>query len=230
MPKAAEGYIYILTNPSFPQYVKIGYADDVEKRLEQLNRSECIPFAFRLYAYYKVASRLTDVKLHALIDNLNPNLRSIEDFNGRKRVREFYAMEAHTAYSILETVAELNGLRDNLVLVEPTAREIESEEKATEIRTRKSVVQLPRMDWLLEQGVIRRGDKIHVLNHPDEVATIVDDSNVEYKGETMSLNRFGCMVTGWKAIQSYAMMKLVGAQDTLSAMREKRMREKGLLE
>ena len=27
------GYIYILTNPSFPQYVKIGYADDVEKRL-----------------------------------------------------------------------------------------------------------------------------------------------------------------------------------------------------
>ena len=27
------GYIYILTNPSFPEYVKIGYADNVEKRL-----------------------------------------------------------------------------------------------------------------------------------------------------------------------------------------------------
>ena len=26
-----KGYIYILTNPSFPQYVKIGYADDDEK-------------------------------------------------------------------------------------------------------------------------------------------------------------------------------------------------------
>ena len=26
-----EGVIYILTNPSFPDYVKIGYADDVEK-------------------------------------------------------------------------------------------------------------------------------------------------------------------------------------------------------
>ena len=66
------GYIYILTNPSFPQYVKIGYADDVNKRLEQLNRSECIPFAFRLYAYYKVSSRLTDIKLHNLIDKLLP--------------------------------------------------------------------------------------------------------------------------------------------------------------
>ena len=44
------GVIYILTNPSFPEYVKIGYADDVNKRLSQLNRTECTQFAFRLYA------------------------------------------------------------------------------------------------------------------------------------------------------------------------------------
>lgn len=25
----AQGVIYILTNPSFPDYVKIGYADDI---------------------------------------------------------------------------------------------------------------------------------------------------------------------------------------------------------
>ena len=43
-----KGVIYILTNPSFPQYIKIGYADNVESRLKDLNRSECIPFAFRL--------------------------------------------------------------------------------------------------------------------------------------------------------------------------------------
>ena len=34
------GVIYILTNPSFPEYVKIGYVDDIDKRLQQLNRSE----------------------------------------------------------------------------------------------------------------------------------------------------------------------------------------------
>ena len=45
-----NGVIYILTNPSFPDYVKIGYADDIDKRLKQLNRSECIPYAFRIYA------------------------------------------------------------------------------------------------------------------------------------------------------------------------------------
>lgn len=27
-----QGVIYILTNPSFKEYMKIGYADDVEKR------------------------------------------------------------------------------------------------------------------------------------------------------------------------------------------------------
>ena len=56
-----KGVIYILTNPSFPQYVKIGYADNVESRLKQLNNSECIPFAFRIYATYEVEERLTDL-------------------------------------------------------------------------------------------------------------------------------------------------------------------------
>ena len=53
-----NGVIYILTNPSFPDYVKIGYADDIDQRLKELNRSECIPFAFRVYATYEVPSRL----------------------------------------------------------------------------------------------------------------------------------------------------------------------------
>ena len=165
--KQEGGYIYILTNPSFPQYVKIGYADEVNERLKQLNRSECIPFAFRLYAYYKVPVRLTDVKLHSMIDKLNPNLRAIEDFNGKKRIREFYAMNAHDAYSILETIAEINDLKENLVLVEPTSEEIKKDEEAEEIRTRKSPEKLPRMKWMIEQGLISVGDKICLINHPN---------------------------------------------------------------
>lgn len=51
-----SGYIYVLTNPSFPEYVKIGYADNVDERVAQLNRSECTPFAFRKVAVLHVAS------------------------------------------------------------------------------------------------------------------------------------------------------------------------------
>ena len=95
-----KGVIYILTNPSFPQYVKIGYADNVESRLKQLNNSECIPFAFRIYATYEVEERLTDLKLHALIDQLNPNLRSIDEVDGKKRVREFYVIRNSTSFDL----------------------------------------------------------------------------------------------------------------------------------
>ncbi len=92
-----SGVIYILTNPSFPDCVKIGYADDIGRRLQQLNRSECIPFAFRVYTTYEVGSQLSDTKIHAIIDKLNPNLRSIDNFNGQKRIREFYAMPSEDA-------------------------------------------------------------------------------------------------------------------------------------
>ena len=226
--KQEGGYIYILTNPSFPQYVKIGYADDVNERLKQLNRSECIPFAFRLYAYYKVSVRLTDINLHSMIDRLNPSLRSIEDFNGKKRIREFYAMSAFDAYSILETIAEINGLKKNLVLVEPTSKEIKEEEAAEEIRTRKSPEKLPRMQWMIEQGLISVGDRICVINHPNEVAVILDDSYVEYNGKRIKILEFTKRITGWKAVQIYKVLRIEGKKETLGDLREKRMVELGM--
>ena len=84
------GVIYIFTNPSFPQYVKIGYATDVKQRLDELNRSTAVPFAFRIYATYEVDSALSDKKLHSILDKLNPELRTREEVDGKRRIREFY--------------------------------------------------------------------------------------------------------------------------------------------
>ncbi len=134
METNSQGVIYILTNPSFPDYVKIGYADDINKRLKELNRSECIPFAFRLYAYYEVPRRLTDMKLHELIDMINPDLRAIEEFDGKRRTREFYNMTSEKAYKILQAIAQINGLEDNLHKVKPSEKDLEEEETAEENR------------------------------------------------------------------------------------------------
>ena len=134
MEAKSQGVIYILTNPSFPDYVKIGYADDVNKRLKELNRSECIPFAFRLYAYYEVPQRLTDKKLHELIDMINPDLRAIEEFDGKRRTREFYNMTSEKAYKILQAIAQINGLEENLHKVKPSEKDLEEEETAEENR------------------------------------------------------------------------------------------------
>ena len=129
-----KGVIYVLTNPSFPKYVKIGYSDNVNKRLEELNRSECIPFAFRLYAYYKVENRLSDKKVHELIDGLNPELRSVENINGRERKREFFQMTKEQAYSLFESIAEISGTKERLHLIKATEHEIKEEQEANEIR------------------------------------------------------------------------------------------------
>lgn len=184
-----KGVIYILTNPSFPQYVKIGYADNVESRLKQLNNSECIPFAFRIYATYEVEERLTDLKLHQLIDQLNPNLRSIDNIDGKKRVREFYAMSPEQAYSILETIAILGGQKDRLRLYEPTMEETKNENLAQEIEEEH----IERMSpFTFSKCKIPIGATIIFANQRNANSgakcTVVDDKTVEYCGERMSLS------------------------------------------
>lgn len=54
MSKGYKGVIYILTNPSFSQFVKIGYADDVNQRVKILNNNPGLPYSFRIYATYEV--------------------------------------------------------------------------------------------------------------------------------------------------------------------------------
>lgn len=220
------GAIYILKNPSFPDYIKIGYADDVYSRLKTLNDKSAVPFAFRLYAYYKVNHRLEDKTVHEIIDKLNPTLRAKDNIDGKERKREFFEMSAEDAYDILRCIAKINGLEDNLILVEPTTKEMEDEDEAT---TKRKSTQLPKMDWLIEQGIISIDDEVYLINHPEEVATVVDSKNVEYKGEKMSFNQFGCELTGWKAIQIYAFMKKVGGNKTLAKLREEKMEELGML-
>ena len=90
------GYIYVLTNPSFPAYVKIGYADDVEARLKELNRSECLPFAFRLHCTLEVPKRLAGRDVQALIDKLYPGQQAVETFDGKPRlIRGYIAVEGY---------------------------------------------------------------------------------------------------------------------------------------
>lgn len=130
-----KGVIYVLTNPSFPEYVKIGYADDLEKRLRQLNRSECLPFAFRVYCVYEVGDRLKDKDVHALIDKLNPDLRAIDTFDGKTRTKEFYSMSAEDAFEILQNIARISGTEKCLKRMKPEGHEIMDEKVAEDLRS-----------------------------------------------------------------------------------------------
>ena len=194
-----SGVIYILTNPSFEQYVKIGYADDVDKRLQQLNRSECIPYAFRKYATYEVEARLSDLKLHAMIDRINPNLRTIDNVDGKQRVREFYAMSPETAYTILETIAELSGRTDKLHLFDMTEAEQQQQEMAQEIEEEHVERLSP---FAFSKCNIPVGATITYFNRGNPNSgtecTVVDDKTVEYQGRKLSLSALATELTGGK--------------------------------
>lgn len=193
------GFIYILTNPSFKEYVKIGYADDIQKRLKQLNRSECIPFAFRVYATYEVDSRLSDMKIHSIIDKLNPNLRSIETFEGKERKREFYAMSPEDAFSILEAIAEINGRQDKLKKIEPTQVEQNDEDEAEEIEEEHSERWAP---FRFSFCGIEKGEQVEFCckgnSYTGTTCTVIDDKQVEYNDKKWSLSALASKLTNSK--------------------------------
>lgn len=134
MSENIVGSIYILTNPSFPDYVKIGYSKNVQERINKLNNSEAVPFGFRLYATYDVETQSVDKVLHKIIDKLNADLRSIDTINDKVRVREFYLISSEDAYELLEDIAIISGTKERLHLYKPTKDEVQEEETAEKNR------------------------------------------------------------------------------------------------
>lgn len=215
------GVIYILTNPSFPDYVKIGYAHNIETRLKQLNRSETIPFAFRVYSVYAVESELTDKELHKLIDKLNPDLRTIEKFDGKERVKEFYAMSAEDAYGLLECIAKISGTLDRLQRLTPEGHEILDEQIANEVRET-----VRRGPFRFSACNIPIGSQIEFIEDSSVKATVVDDRRIEYNGETTSVSALAQKLKGFDhAVQgtlwfTYQGEKLTDIRDRVEASKK----------
>lgn len=196
----SKGVIYILTNPSFPQFVKIGYATDVKQRLGELNRSTAVPFAFRVYATYEVDSAFSDKRLHSILDKLNPELRSVEDVDGKRRIREFYAMTPEDAFSILEAIAEINGYRYRLKKWKATETEQHDEALAQKINEQHQERMAP---FTFSKCGIKIGEFIEFCcngnNYSGELCEVVDDKHVKYNGEIWSLTALAKHLTDVKS-------------------------------
>lgn len=191
------GYIYIFTNPSFPQYVKIGYAKDVQKRLDELNRSTAVPFAFRVYATYEVDSDLSDKKIHSILDKLNPELRSVEDIGGKQRKREFYAMTPEDAFDILDAIAEINAYKHRLKKWKATDTEQRDEKMAQEINEQHQERLAP---FTFSKCCIDIGEQIEFCCNGNDnsgvICVVVDDKHVKYNNEIWSLTSLAKQLIG----------------------------------
>lgn len=111
--KEKTGYIYVLTNESFhmDNWIKIGYAEDVDKRVKELSGT-AVPLPYEVYCTYEIP-RIKGVKdhdksVHDLIQSLNPNLRISQN-------REFFEIYPWDAYNMLLAIAKMHGRKDKLV-------------------------------------------------------------------------------------------------------------------
>ena len=114
MPNSNKpGFIYVLTNQSFNKdnWIKIGYSEDVNKRIKELSNSS-VPYPFELFCTYEVSNfggKKSDKLIHDLIGKLNPSLRISPN-------REFFEMLPMDAYEMLSSIAELHNRKDKLKL------------------------------------------------------------------------------------------------------------------
>ena len=161
----AKGYIYIMTNPSLTNMVKIGYAKDVETRRKQLSTT-ALPTEYEVYATYETSGNLEDKKLHKMIDNLNPDLRIAKN-------REFFIMSPEDAYELLESIATISGTAEKLKKVKDTARRVRKKKR-------------PPVNF--EKCNIPMGAKLVYTEDPSIVVTVVSERKVQYGDEITSLS------------------------------------------
>ena len=178
------GYIYILTNPAIKDYVKIGYATDVDQRVKELNSSPGLPFSFRVYATYAVPTSLADTKVHQIIDQLNPDLRAVEVRDGKTRTREFYAMEPEAAFNILKAMAELHGFEDRLKRRDASPDEMAEAEAARKAeRAGKKLA-----PFTFDKAGVPIGAVITYDRDPAITVEVISNKRVLYEGAEYSLS------------------------------------------
>lgn len=181
----AKGFIYIMTNPALKDMVKIGYSTDVEKRRKQLSTT-ALPYDYEVYATYETSGNLEDLKLHTMIDNLNPDLRVAAN-------KEFFVMTPQEAYALLEAIATISGTKDKLKRIK---------------EAKKQVVKRHRINFA--KCGIPVGAELVFTEDPTEKVTVVNDRKVRWNEEETSLSAVAAALKHSKAIQGSAFFTYQG--------------------
>ena len=180
-----QGYVYILTNPSFREdWVKIGKSSrPVDVRSKELDNT-AVPLPFEIYATLKTAKYdKVEKQIHKQIDRLT-------DLRIRQN-REFFNIAPSVALDIMRDIADLLEDAELAVYVEgkPVVSSSKDEDKkinaANEDKKRKKVIPAFKFHMVgLNVGDTIIFDATHL---PVKIAT---DDKIEYEGRLWSLSAF----------------------------------------
>lgn len=166
------GYIYILTNPAFPEYTKVGYTHkDVYQRAKELSRFPGVLFDFEVFGYYQTDAKLSDKIVGRLLEGLMPGLENLCR-------RDFYKVSPMVVFGLLRTVAEFSNTKENLVLVKEGAKEGKR----------------PRFSF--DAAGIPRGSEIEFVDDRKVKAIVKNEHNILYQGKTTSLSKLAQELLG----------------------------------
>ena len=194
------GAIYILINESFPDLIKIGYAEDVEKMIGQLNESAVTPFPFLLYATYEAPSDFAEKGIQRIVDRL---MQGRKDDQVDLQERGFYSIEPEAVYQLLEDMAIIHGRTDQLQKYQETEDMLRTIERGLKNQDDESkpyrIVKAPgtrNKRFRFSMIGLKPGDMIQYKNDQNQSFRILNDREVEFEGKPYSLTALAMKIAG----------------------------------
>lgn len=180
-----QGYVYILTNPSFREdWVKIGKSSrPVDVRSKELDNT-AVPLPFEIYATLKTSKYdKVEKQIHKQIDRLT-------DLRIRQN-REFFNIAPSVALDIMRDIADLLEDAELAVYVDnkPVISSSKDEDKKINAANDSKKRKMMKPAFKFHIVGINVGDTIifDALSLPVKVAS---DDKIEYEGRLWSLSAF----------------------------------------
>ena len=124
----------------------------------------------------------------------------------------------NTYSKIKERESNIADVLVNICLLRP---KVDITQLKTPSKT-KETADFPNMRELIDNKLVNVGDKLYIVGHDtDSEAILLDDKYVNYKGKKLTLNEWGCVVTGWKSIRIYSYAAICGEKEVLHDKRLK---------
>lgn len=179
-------YIYIATNETlwhndngtFTPLIKIGYTsqDDVDQRMNQLNRATSAAGRFVKYATYEIApiaGTMPDKLVHKIIQSIDPALRLDEN-------KEYFIWRPEEAFRFFESMARLHGCEHKLVRYDG--------DRSINVTNEPPVKRHSAPPANFAKLGIQVGSVLHYVADPEITCTVHDARRVVYHGEVCSLS------------------------------------------
>ena len=168
--------VYILTNQSMPDTIKIGITDNLERRMRELDNTST-PLPFECYYAVEVQdAKVIEKKIHEGLDD--------------KRVRqnrEFFNTSPEQAKAILE-IAEVMGGK-NVTPTEDVVETPQDKQALDNARKRRG-----RIDYFGILG-IAKGTTLTFSKDKNITCEVADDGKVIFRGKETSLSGSALLIT-----------------------------------